>query len=427
MRTCFIIFIGLLLCAPVSAYADYGDGLYQYLHGHYDKAINEFKPLAQEGNPKAQYILGSMYANGQGVLQDYVQAHAWLNLAAAQGHEKASLYRNEIAQKMNSNQVAQAQQLATQFQSQAEKQETQKTDKELIVSIQNHLQNLGYYSGAIDGVMGQNTSRSIRQFQRDADLPVTGQPSSSLVSKLKQADSQQEADQRKEAKQQQDPWTQVLLHDEFADANFTSNPEWIQTAGTFWVDSNYFLRTKRDVPEAQKQADQQASQEQRVTEVFGQVVKELMNPQQGEQTQSIPELYTKLKLGNAFALHIDIQMFSDKRGQSFELKTYQGQDRSSGYALRFLNQKEQSLALIRFSQSGSSVIDVIRQDKLINANHFQSISWLRHKDGEMRVLINDKEVLSTQDNMFRGFDGLSLINLGGDYAVRSIRVLGSDT
>ncbi len=427
MRTCFIILIGLLLCAPVSAHADYEDGLYLYLQGQYDKAINEFKPLAQEGNAKAQYILGSMYANGQGVLQDYVHAHAWLNLAAAQGHEKASLYRNEIAQKMTSNQVAEAQKLATQFQSQPEKQEPKETDKELIASIQKHMQDLGYYSGAIDGLMGPNTSSSIRQFQRDADLQVTGQPSLSLRNTLEQAVSQQKAQQRKEAELQQDPWTQVLLHDEFADGNYNNNPEWILTTGMFWVDSNYFLRTEREVPKAQQEADQQDSQEQRVAEILGQVVKEIMKPQKGGQTKSIPELYTKLKFGNDFALYIDIQMLSDQQGQSFELKTYHGQDRSSGYVLRFLNQKEQSLALIRFGQSGSSVIDIINQETLLNPKRFQSLSWLRYQDGKMKVLMNDQEVLSTQDNMFREFDGLSFINHGGDYAVRSIRLLGSST
>ena len=30
-----------------------------------------------------------MYAEGGELLEDYVQAHAWLNLAAAQGHDRA--------------------------------------------------------------------------------------------------------------------------------------------------------------------------------------------------------------------------------------------------------------------------------------------------------------------------------------------------
>ncbi|MFN2150265.1 MAG: SEL1-like repeat protein, partial [Anaerolineales bacterium] len=35
----------------------------------------------------AQYNLGLMYSKGRGVPQDYVKAHMWLNLAAAQGFE----------------------------------------------------------------------------------------------------------------------------------------------------------------------------------------------------------------------------------------------------------------------------------------------------------------------------------------------------
>ena len=38
-----------------------------------------------KGHPQGQFGLGRLYADGNGVLQDYVLAHMWLNLAAAQG------------------------------------------------------------------------------------------------------------------------------------------------------------------------------------------------------------------------------------------------------------------------------------------------------------------------------------------------------
>ena len=37
----------------------------------------------------AQYNLGAMYANGTGVPQDAVEAHAWINISTAQGNQLA--------------------------------------------------------------------------------------------------------------------------------------------------------------------------------------------------------------------------------------------------------------------------------------------------------------------------------------------------
>ena len=44
---------------------------------------------ADQGEVRAQYNLGIMYATGQGVPQDYVQAHMWFNLAVAPGNKGA--------------------------------------------------------------------------------------------------------------------------------------------------------------------------------------------------------------------------------------------------------------------------------------------------------------------------------------------------
>jgi hypothetical protein len=64
-----------------------------------------------------------MYAKGQGVAQDYVQAHKWMNLAAAnfsasesERREGAVTSRDRLAAKMTPAQIAEAQKLARQWQ-----------------------------------------------------------------------------------------------------------------------------------------------------------------------------------------------------------------------------------------------------------------------------------------------------------------------
>ena len=59
-----------------------------------------------------------MYKNGHGVVQDYVTAHKWWNLAAAQGDEDARKKRDLVAQEMTPDQIAEAQRLAREWQAQ---------------------------------------------------------------------------------------------------------------------------------------------------------------------------------------------------------------------------------------------------------------------------------------------------------------------
>ena len=54
-----------------------------------------------------------MYDYGQGVLQDYLRAHMWFNIAASSGEStNASKNRDIVAKGMNSNQIEKAQELA---------------------------------------------------------------------------------------------------------------------------------------------------------------------------------------------------------------------------------------------------------------------------------------------------------------------------
>ena len=78
----------MTLSSPVAA-QDFDKGLAAYEAGDYGAAVKEWKPLAEQGNVAAQYNLGIMYSNGQGVIQDYKEAVKWYKLAAEQGHTNA--------------------------------------------------------------------------------------------------------------------------------------------------------------------------------------------------------------------------------------------------------------------------------------------------------------------------------------------------
>jgi hypothetical protein len=74
--------------------------------------VADLQELAEQGDAAAQYNLGSMSYNGKGVLQDYVRAHMWANLSAAQGEENGRGLRETLAALMTPEQIAQAQAMA---------------------------------------------------------------------------------------------------------------------------------------------------------------------------------------------------------------------------------------------------------------------------------------------------------------------------
>ncbi len=89
-----------------------GQGLPQ----DYQQAVKWLSRAAVQGVPQAQFELGTLYARGLGVPQDYVVAHAWINLAAASAEPADARYyateRDELAVEMTAEQIAAAQQLA---------------------------------------------------------------------------------------------------------------------------------------------------------------------------------------------------------------------------------------------------------------------------------------------------------------------------
>ena len=59
--------------------------------GDYATAMRELRPLAEQGLAAAQFNLGLLYANGQGVQKDDARARQWYEKAAAQGHADAQV------------------------------------------------------------------------------------------------------------------------------------------------------------------------------------------------------------------------------------------------------------------------------------------------------------------------------------------------
>ena len=109
------LFIVTLVMSSATASADYQEGLDAYDAGDYATAMKEWRPLAEQGNANAQYNLGVMYANGNGVPQDDVEAVKWYRLAADQGDADARGNKEIVEKKMTKQQIAEGQRLSREW------------------------------------------------------------------------------------------------------------------------------------------------------------------------------------------------------------------------------------------------------------------------------------------------------------------------
>ena len=74
-----------LFATTLSFGAKIDDGYSAYEKGDFKTAFMIFEDLALKGDTGAQFNLGDMYDNGEGVRQDYKKAFEWYEKAATQG------------------------------------------------------------------------------------------------------------------------------------------------------------------------------------------------------------------------------------------------------------------------------------------------------------------------------------------------------
>ena len=182
----------LALAAAQPARADFDSGQRAWDAGNTAEALTQWRTAADAGDRRAMLALGRLHLQGLGVIQDYVEAHKWLNLAASRGEAAALAERDALSAKMTPAQIAKAQERAAAWRSGAAPtaaaldasaaQTTAATPAavpdadqpppEAIREAQALLGALGYRPGPADGIWGRRTGAAYQAFLRDAGLPA---------------------------------------------------------------------------------------------------------------------------------------------------------------------------------------------------------------------------------------------------------------
>ena len=92
------------------------------------EAVKWYLKAAEQGNVKAQFNLGLMYDDGYGVAEDDVEAYAWFSVAGAGGDKDARKNRDIIKRDLTPTQLERGQALAKEIFERIEKRKAAKAE-----------------------------------------------------------------------------------------------------------------------------------------------------------------------------------------------------------------------------------------------------------------------------------------------------------
>jgi TPR repeat protein len=79
--------------------------------------VRWLRKAAEQDYAQAQFSLGLIYVEGQGVTKDDAMAYKWFLLASEKGHQKAKLNMRNVEVTLTPDQRAEGQRMAREFKS----------------------------------------------------------------------------------------------------------------------------------------------------------------------------------------------------------------------------------------------------------------------------------------------------------------------
>jgi hypothetical protein len=200
-----------------------------------------------------------------------------------------------------------------------------------------------------------------------------------------------------------------VFSDDFKDWDYTNNPTWKVSAGTWGVDQggvNYGLVSKV------------RPQKINLNNVLG----ALLQNQQGTSGQNqFASIYTPVKVPNAFALKVTLTS-KDKQG-AINLGVYQGASASALYRMVYQPGAAPGIAIQKVTSSGATTLGSYNSIVNLEDNKSHTLLFTRDATGKMAVRLDDKEVATATDTSIKGdMAGLLFINSGGAYYIRDVTV-----
>ena len=254
---------------------------------------------------------------------------------------------------------------------------------------------------------------------------------------------------------------EALISDDFSDGDYTDDPRWDVMSGDFSVDRRLGLRTTIALGGADTETmrlsldaildkdtilqtkdelldeagalfdkgkdtvDDLLSGEKSFGDLLSGDDDEEVREDTGADGPEPAEIVLEADIPNAFALELEMMSGVAHRDALFEIDLFQGRGGASGYRLSYQPGDDPGLLLSRFGRRGAEMIGEHDDALKLEDGESHTLALVRESDGTMTATVDGAELIRAKSTALEDpFDGVSLVNGGGDYAIRSIAVYG---
>ena len=246
----------------------------------------------------------------------------------------------------------------------------------------------------------------------------------------------------------------ALIRDDFSDGDYTDDPRWEVVSGDFSIDRRLGLRTtiplsgadaetmRLNLDTIRDKGDELLEKGEALLDKSKDTVEGLLSGEKtlddlwgggddDEKEDTGPagpepaEIVLEADIPNAFALELELMSGIAHRDARFEIDLFQGRGGASGYRLSYLPGDDPGLQLSRFGRRSAEVIGESDGELALEDGRSHTVALARQGNGTMTVSVDGSEHIRVKSSALGDpFGGLSLINSGGDYAIRSVAVYG---
>lgn len=218
----------------------------------------------------------------------------------------------------------------------------------------------------------------------------------------------------------------VFLKEDFSDGDYTKGTIWTVLSGHFNITPSRRLQSRLS---AERPVEKPAEKEEE--DLFGSILKEVMRSSSEKKEEKAPppgvkeaSIRTGVKIGPAF--EVDFGLVSRSEWGSMEIVLLGGERFTPLYRMVYQPSPSTTrpIQIIRERNSRKYLIEEAMKYPSLDDGALHRIQWIRDSQGNMKVLVDGKEVLSTVEIYYNeAFSGVSLVNRGGSYEWGPIKIL----